>query len=159
MRLTQDNYACGIFVDLKKAFDTKWHRGVVVINTPQLHSTKPKPRFYAGSKPARGVSEIWDDEDLCQWFRLEKWLNAFRLSTIPQKQFIIFIIINSIKFFKKLVYYNVGGIPNKCFASYLSDRKQFVSLCGYRSNIADVSCWVPESFILGPLLFLIYIND
>ena len=52
MRLTQDNYACGIFVDLKKAFDTKWHRGVVVINTPQLHSTKPKPRFYAGSKPA-----------------------------------------------------------------------------------------------------------
>ena len=41
-----------------------WHRGVVVINTAQLHSTKPELRFCAGSNPARGVSEIRDGEDL-----------------------------------------------------------------------------------------------
>ena len=38
--------------------------GVVVITTAQLHSTKPKLRFCAGSNPARGVSEIRDGEDL-----------------------------------------------------------------------------------------------
>ena len=41
-----------------------WCRGVVVITTAQLHSTKPEPRLYAGSNPARGVSEIPDGEDL-----------------------------------------------------------------------------------------------
>ena len=39
-------------------------RGVVVITTAQLHSTKPELRFCAGSNPARGVSEIRGSEDL-----------------------------------------------------------------------------------------------
>ena len=38
-------------------------RGVVVIITAQLHSTKPELRFCAGSNSARGVSEIRDGED------------------------------------------------------------------------------------------------
>ena len=41
-----------------------WRRGVVVITTAQLHSTKPELKFCAGSNPARGVSEIRDGEDL-----------------------------------------------------------------------------------------------
>ena len=65
----------------------KWHRGIVVITTAQLHSNKPELKFCAGSKPARGVPEIRDGEDLWQWSRLEIRLNAFRRSTIPQKQF------------------------------------------------------------------------
>ena len=47
----------------------------------------------AGSNPARGVSEIHNSEDLWQWSQLEIRLNAFRRSTVPQKQFIIIIII------------------------------------------------------------------
>ena len=46
------------------ATDNWWHRGVVVITTAQLHSTKPELRFCAGSNHARGVSEIRDGEDL-----------------------------------------------------------------------------------------------
>ena len=38
--------------------------GVVLITTAQLHSSKPELRFFAGSNPARGVSEIRDGEDL-----------------------------------------------------------------------------------------------
>ena len=56
-------------------------------------SFNPELRFCAGSNPARGVSEIRDGEDLWQWSRLEIRLNVFRRSTIPQKQFIIIIII------------------------------------------------------------------
>ena len=56
-----------------------WRRGVVVIATAQLHSTKPELRFCAGSSPARGVSEIRDGEDLWQWSRLEIRL---RLSSV-----------------------------------------------------------------------------
>ena len=41
-----------------------WRRGVVVITTAQLHSTKPELRFCTGSNPARWVSEIRDGEDL-----------------------------------------------------------------------------------------------
>ena len=68
------------------------YRGVVVITTAQLNSTKSEFRFCAGSNPARGVSEIRDGEDLRQSSQLEIRLNAFRRSTIPQKQFTIFII-------------------------------------------------------------------
>ena len=52
----------------------------------QLHSTKPGLRFCASSNPPLAVSEIYDGEDLLQWSRLEIGLNAFRRSTIPQKQ-------------------------------------------------------------------------
>ena len=41
-----------------------YRRGVVVITTAQLYSTKPELRFCAGSSPARGMSEIRNGEDL-----------------------------------------------------------------------------------------------
>ena len=75
-----------------------WRRGVVVITTTQLYSTKPELRFCTGSNPAHGVSEIHDGEDLWQWSWLEIRLKAFCQSTIPQKQFII-IITSCIRIF------------------------------------------------------------
>ena len=43
--------------------------------------------------------------------------------------------------------------------SYLSDRQQLVDVSGTLSSHAIISCRVPKGSILGPLLFLIYVND
>jgi hypothetical protein len=59
----------------------------------------------------------------------------------------------------KLESYGLRGKSNDLIKSYLGGRSQFVSIDGFDSEVRSVTCGVPQGSSLGPLLFLIYIND
>ena len=59
----------------------------------------------------------------------------------------------------KLNYYGIGGVAYRLFHSYLSNRYQYVEFNGSISSTKVIDTGVPQGSILGPLLFLIYIND
>ena len=59
----------------------------------------------------------------------------------------------------KLNHYAICGVSNDCFKSYLSNHNQYVSINEYKSGLAALNCGVLPGSVLGPLLFLLYIND
>ena len=60
---------------------------------------------------------------------------------------------------KKLKHYGIRDTELKWFKSYLTNRTQYVSFDGIHSSMLPITTGVPQGSILGPLLFIIYMND
>ena len=60
---------------------------------------------------------------------------------------------------EKLDYYGIRGVTKDWFISYLTDRYQYVSLGQTESDPHPVSCGVSQGSVLGPLSFLVDVND
>lgn len=94
------------------------------------------------------ISEICDN--------LDKGVLTFGVFIDLKKAF---DTINHDILLKKLEHYGIRGLPLKWFTNYLTHRKQSVHINAASSNDKDVQCGIPQGSILGPILFLIYIND
>ena len=60
---------------------------------------------------------------------------------------------------QKLGHYSIHGLAFSWFKSYLIDRRQYVHINGINSETKKVICGMPQGSVLGPLPFLLYIND
>ena len=59
----------------------------------------------------------------------------------------------------KLDHYGIRGVAKQWLSSYLEKRKQYVCFNGTDSDFLPIACGVPQGSILGPSLFLLYVND
>lgn len=70
-----------------------------------------------------------------------------------------FDVINHKILIHKLEFYGIRGIVKDWLINYLSHRSQYVQVEDVSSNLLQIECGVPQGSILGPLLYLIYVND
>ena len=70
-----------------------------------------------------------------------------------------FDLVNHTILLNKLFIYGCSQQSMRWFSSYLSERKQFVLFKGRQSELSEITTGVPQGSILGPLFFIVFMND
>ena len=81
-------------------------------------------------------------------------VTRFRNSRIPH----LHLVQLNHNFLEKINTYRIQFENLKCFRSYLSNRKQFISYDDFKTKMQIIKCGVPQRSKLGLLLFLIFVN-
>ena len=93
----------------------------------------------------------------------DKIINHLENDKLPQAIFLdlskAFDTIDHEILLEKLHYYGISGNALLWFKCYLTNRKQYVQFKDSFSSYSDIRTGVPQGSILGPLLFIIYMND
>ena len=106
-----------------------------------------------------------------QHFSTQDALNSlveYYYDVLDRKEIAVSVFIDYCKAFdtinhsilvRKLEYYGIRGLPLKLLTSYLRDRTQVVRIGSSFSSVKSVNIGIPQGTILGPILFILYIND
>ena len=106
-------------------------------------------------------------ENMSTTYALTELINEIT-SSLNNKMYSIGVFIDLKKAFdtvdhellcEKMYFYGIGGVAHNWISSYLSNRSQFVCYNECLSDLLNISCGVPQGSILGPKLFILYIND
>ena len=137
---------------LSKVFEKLLHKRITNFLTKFKLINKTQFGFQKGKCTSDAILEFLD--------------NAYE--SLNNKKYLLAIFLDFSKAFdtishdillKKLEYMGFRGPILNILKSYLSNRKQFVSIGGSTSETLETTIGVPQGSTLGPLLFIIYIND